>query len=321
MKKFLKLKNVLTLLCISVLVLSCSDDDDGDVARPEENVVELASADANLSSLVAALQAADGDLPSVLQGDGPFTVLAPTNAAFDAYLDGRQLGDIPTDELAQVLLNHVISDEITSRELINAVSGYASSNADGPTAGTKLSLYFNTDSGLTFNGQADVTQGGADIIASNGTIHVVDAVITLPTIVTFATADSQLDTLESVLTTDIINTLGTANGTAPAPFTVFGPTNEAFAQLSEAPTGDALVSVLLHHVIAGNNIVSSDLSDGLESPVTLEGDILIFSEDGNSFSITDGSGNEGIDISFVNIQATNGVIHIIDGVLIPDSGN
>ncbi|MDP5062152.1 MAG: fasciclin domain-containing protein, partial [Maribacter sp.] len=107
-----------------------------------------------------------------------------------------------------------------------------------------------------------------------------------------------------------------------APFTVFAPTNEAFANLAAIPSGEVLTAVLNHHVIAGANIVSGDLSDGLVSPGTLEGDTLTFAidSDGN-VTITDGSGNSGIGIIAVDVQANNGVIHAVDTVMIPDTTN
>lgn len=321
MKKFLKLKSIFILMLFASLALSCLNDDNDAPPRPAENIVELASADENLSSLVAALQAADGDLPTVLQGNGPFTVLAPTNAAFDAFLDGQELSDIPTDVLAQVLLNHVLLGEISSSILVANGAGYASTTADGPVDDSKISIYFNTTSGVTFNGTSKVTQNGADILASNGTIHIVDEVIDLPTILTFATLDDRFNSLEGVLTDEIVSSLGTANGTSPAPFTLFAPVNEAFSLLTEVPTGDELTAILLHHVIGDNNILIKDITDGLESPATLEGDVLTFSEVGDLIRITDGSGNNDINVGVANIQATNGVIHSVDKVLIPDTSN
>ena len=87
-------------------------------------ITDLAIGNENLQNLVAALTAADGDLPTVLRGDGPFTVLAPTDEAFENFLDGAALADIPTDVLTNVLLNHVISGEVTSEDLTGLGSGY-----------------------------------------------------------------------------------------------------------------------------------------------------------------------------------------------------
>lgn len=94
-------------------------------------ITDLAIGNENLENLVAALIAADGDLPTVLRGDGPFTVLAPTDEAFETFLDGAALADVPVDVLTNVLLNHVISGEVTSNDLTGLGSGYTSTLATG----------------------------------------------------------------------------------------------------------------------------------------------------------------------------------------------
>jgi len=108
-----RISKIVPILMLAIVFQACSsDDDNGPDPVPVPNIVELASATPTLSSLVAALQAADGDLVSVLSGSGPFTVLAPTNDAFDTFLaanDFATLGDVPTDVLANILLNHVIA--------------------------------------------------------------------------------------------------------------------------------------------------------------------------------------------------------------------
>ena len=106
----------------------------------------------NLTSLVAALSAADGDLVTVLQGDGPFTVLAPTNDAFAAFLSANgfnTLEDVPTDVLTQILLNHVIMANVVANDLITSGAGYTNTLATGPN-NNAMSLYFNTSDGVTF---------------------------------------------------------------------------------------------------------------------------------------------------------------------------
>lgn len=258
----------LSLVIISLFFASCSNDDDNNTTTP--NIVQTASATAELSTLVAALQAADGDLVNVLNGEGPFTVLAPTNTAFNAFLSANgfaSLDDVPTDVLSQILLNHVISGEVRSTDLS---TGYVNTSATG-VGNANLSLYVNTTNGVSFNGVSNVST--ADVIASNGVVHIVDAVIGLPDVTTFATADSNFSSLVTALTADAsftyVSTLQTANGTSPAPFTVFAPTNAAFQALLDSnanwnsiddiPTA-TLAAVLEHHVIAANNIRSSALS-------------------------------------------------------------
>ena len=315
------LKKISLVLTLLITTLSCSSDDDNTVTTQPQNIVEIALETPNLTSLVAALTAADGDLVTVLQGDGPFTVLAPTNDAFAAFLSANgfnTLEDVPTDVLTQILLNHVIMADVVANDLITSGAGYTNTLATGPN-NNAMSLYFNTSDGVTFNGVSTVTQ--ADIEATNGTIHIVDAVIGIPTVVTFAAADPSFATLVTALTeltpaTDFVSTLE-----GEGPFTVFAPTNEAFSALPAIPEEEALTQVLLYHVVGGN-VTSSDLTNpGETTAETLQGDsitITLPGSEGNIANITDASGATDIGIVAVDVQAGNGVIHVLNKVMIPN---
>lgn len=282
------------------------------------NVVDHAVANPNLTALVGALTAEGNTTFTTLLSDAEtdFTVFAPLNSAFESFTNPSG------NDINSILANHVISGAAAdAASLTNTYFNTAATNADGDN----LSLYVNVDDGVQLNGTSTVA--AADIVATNGIIHAVDAVIDLPTVVTFATADPNFSTLVSALTeltpaTDFAAVLSTENGTAPAPFTVFAPTNDAFSELAAIPEEGLLTAVLNHHVIAGANIVSGDLSDGLVSPATLEGDTLSFAIDGDgNVTITDGSGAMDIGIIAVDVQANNGVIHAINKVMIPDTTN
>nr|WP_321228619.1 fasciclin domain-containing protein [uncultured Psychroserpens sp.] len=285
------------------------------------SIVNHAVANSEFSNLVAALGAADGDLVNVLSGTGPFTVLAPDNAAFATFLDGTPLGDVPTDALSNILLNHVLSGAVTSTDLVGLGNTYTNTSASGP-GDNAISLYSNVDNGVRFNGVSSVAT--ADVIGTNGIIHAVDAVIDIPTVVTFATADPNFSTLVTALTTltpatDFVATLSTANGTSPAPFTVFAPTNDAFDALDAIPAEDVLTQVLLHHVLGDANVTSGDLTDGI-SPTMLNGQAITINLPGtgsNIADVTDGAGNTDIGIIAVDVQAGNGVIHVLNKVMLP----
>ncbi|TDT37968.1 putative surface protein with fasciclin (FAS1) repeats [Maribacter spongiicola] len=281
------------------------------------NIVDHAVANPNLTSLVGALTADGNTTFTTLLSDSEtdFTVFAPLNSAFDSFTN-------PSDnDINNILANHVISGAAANAaSLSNTYFNTAATNVDGDN----LSIYVNVDDGVTLNGTSTVA--AADIVATNGIIHAVDMVIDLPSVVTFAIADPNFSSLVGALTAegqpDFVSVLSTPTGTEPAPFTVFAPTNGAFANLAAVPSGEVLTAVLNHHVIAGANIVSGDLSNGLVSPGTLEGDTLTFAIDGDgNVIITDGSGNAGIGIIAVDVQANNGVIHAIDTVMIPDTTN
>lgn len=294
---------------------------DGVIGLP--SIVDHALANSGFSNLVAALSAADGDLVNVLSGAGPFTVLAPDNNAFTTFLNGTALADVPTDALAQILLNHVLAGGTLSTDLVSAGAGYTNTSATG--AGMNpMSLYFNTSEGVKFNGISSVAQ--ADVIATNGVIHAVDAVIGLPTVVDFALADPTFETLVAALTrddltTDFVSVLSTADGTVPAPFTVFAPTNNAFGdlltELMVSGLGDidepTLNATLTFHVIGGANVQASGLSDNFTIS-TLGGDIT--ANVTPSPTITDANDRVSNIIAF-DVQAANGVIHAIDKVILP----
>ena len=170
MKNFKNLKQIGLMMLAMIVMASCSNDDDNTTPPPApKNIVELALETPELTVLVAALQAADGDLVNVLQGDGPFTVLAPTNNAFIAFLDANgfaSLEDVPTDVLSQILLNHVIMADVKAGDLIAAGAGYASGSSAN-SEGDNISIYYEAPSAdnVRFNNAGKVTTAYID--ASN----------------------------------------------------------------------------------------------------------------------------------------------------------
>jgi len=287
------------------------------------NIVDHAVANTNLTELVGALTANGNTTFTTLLTDDStdFTVFAPLNDAFTAFANPM------SNDINTVLSNHVIVGAAAfSSDLTNSYVQTAATNADGDY----LSMYINTDDGVSLNGTSKVA--AADIVATNGVIHAVDTVIDLPTVVTFAVADPTFSTLATALTdltpaTDFASILsrtthGNGDGINPN-FTVFAPTNDAFAALAAIPEEDVLTKVLLHHVVAGANVRSTDLTDGI-APATLEGDSITINLPGtgdNIADITDGANNTGIGVIVVDVQASNGVIHVVDKVMIPDTTN
>jgi uncharacterized surface protein with fasciclin (FAS1) repeats len=329
--KYIIMKNlfkIIPILFISLSTLqSCNDDsDDALPYAPDEpatnTIVDIASGAENLSTLVAALEKAD--LISTLANQGPFTVLAPSNEAFNTFLDDNgfnSLDDVPVDILTNILLNHVVGGRLASTDL---TTGYATTFAISSASQASMSIFIDISNGVKFNGVSSVST--ADISADNGIVHLVDAVIGLPNVVTFAVADPTFSTLVSALTrddltTDFVGVLSTATGTSPAPFTVFAPTNDAFGSLLselgiagladiDEPTLDA---VLKNHVVAGANVFDTDLTDDM-TVTTLGGDITANVTGGAT--LTDSSGRVS-DIIATNVQADNGVIHAINRVILP----
>jgi uncharacterized surface protein with fasciclin (FAS1) repeats len=177
---------------------------------------------------------------------------------------------------------------------------------------------------VTLNGSSRIVQGNVN--ASNGVIHAVNAVIPIPSLVTFVLADPDLYNLGLALTRDDLSVdfpsiLSTKNGSVPAPFTVFAPNNTAFVNFLNELEVERLSSIdepnliltLKHHVLGEINALSTDLSDNLTLD-TMGGEITANITGGAS--LTDGNARVS-NIVAVDIQADNGVLHIIDRVILP----
>ena len=289
---------------------ACGDDDEepapmnnnmtNNNTGPTQNIVELATA-SGLSTLVSA--ATTAGLADALQGPGPLTVFAPTNAAFTA------LGDaVPTDAelLANVLLHHVVSGEQDSTAVTTM----------GPfTTLANTSLAVEVGTPILVGGST--LSSTLDVAATNGIVHVMDAVIVPPTIPQAVQATADLSSLLAAVqaaSPSVNDTLDSAG-----PLTVFAPTNAAFAASGiDLGTVDQAVldRVLTYHVVAGQN-TSDELTDG-QTITMASGDDLTVNVNGTAVTLTDAAGNM-VNVTTANIRLLNGVVHIIDGVLDPDA--
>lgn len=314
------LKTFAVLFIIGLLTQSCSTSNDQPNVDNPKSIYELASSDSDLSSLRAALDKAG--LSSTLNASGTFTVFAPSNAAFSAFLTANgfaSLNDVPTALLKDVLLNHVLGTKVTSTQL---ATGYVSTLAKSAAAPTRsLSMFINIASGVKINGVATVTT--PDIMATNGVIHKVDKVIPMPTIVTHALANPNFSSLVAALTRpDMPNFVGILSGTASSPFTVVAPTNAAFASLLTeinlpnlaAVPQATLENALKYHVVAGANVASTDLTNNMVV-TTFQGGTWTVTTMGGA-KIKDAN-NRTANIIAVDVQCTNGIIHALDKVLLP----
>jgi uncharacterized surface protein with fasciclin (FAS1) repeats len=325
MKNLNQTFKVMSVLFVALFITSCNDDDTVTPITPQEQTIAtIASNNSEFTSLVAALNRAG--LTSTLNSSGNFTVFAPTNTAFDAFLDANNfinLEAVPIPLLREVLLNHVIADELFANELTTT---YVKTLGKGSASSTNtLSMFVDTSNGVRLNGVANVTQ--ADINASNGVIHKVNAVIGLPTIVTHATANSNFSTLVAALTrsdqTDQ-NFVGILSGTASSPFTVFAPTNAAFgslltefnwADLNAIPEA-VLENTLKYHVVTGSNILASGIPTTATNITTFQGQTFSVNATGGA-KITDQNSRVS-NIIATDVQCDNGVIHVLDKVIVPN---
>ena len=291
-------------------------------AAPESapmDIVDTAVGAGSFGTLVAAVQAAG--LVDTLKGAGPFTVFAPTEEAFAALPAGTLetlLAD-PAGDLTQILLYHVVPGQVMAADV--------SDGLEADTAQGGKVRFTVADGKVMINGANIVA---TDIVASNGVIHVIDQVILPPadeaaaaeeaaptagTIPEVAAAAGNFNTLLAAVTAaGLAETLS-----GEGPFTVFAPTDEAFAALPAGtvealladPAGD-LTQILLYHVVPGK-VMAADVSDGMEAATAQTGMV--------TFSVADGVVKiNDANIIATDIEASNGVIHVIDAVILPPSG-
>jgi transforming growth factor-beta-induced protein len=307
-------------LSFSLLFFSSCEKTETDEAK---NIVELAQETDDLSSLVAALTDSrhTTDFVSILSGSTAYTVFAPTNTAFQALLDSdpswNSISDIPIATLDAVLKFHVIAGSVKSTDLS---ASYANTLSTGPNM-EAVSLQIDVAPAVQFNGNTSPVQ--VDIEASNGVVHTIDKVMLPPNVVNLASNGSAFTSLVAALTDSrhTTNFITVLNGTGP--FTVFAPTNDAFQALLNSNTAwnsisdipiATLDAVLKYHVVSGANVQANELTNGQN--------IAMLSTDSVSVDLSAGaklmtSSNQTVSITATDVQGTNGVVHVVDKVLLP----
>jgi transforming growth factor-beta-induced protein len=276
------------------------------------DIVDTAVADGRFKTLAAALTAAG--LVDTLKGAGPFTVFAPTDEAF-AKLPAGTLDELLKPEnkqkLTDILLYHVVSGKVMAADVGKLTSAKTVLGKD---------VMVKVDMGNVYINESKVVI--TDIETSNGVIHVIDSVLLPPsedamtgkTIVDVAVADGRFKTLAAALgAAGLVETLQGAG-----PFTVFAPTDEAFAKLPAGTLDELLkpenkqklTDILLYHVVSGK-VMAADVVKLTSAPTVLGKDVTIAVKDGKVFL------NNTVQVIITDIEASNGVIHVIDAVLLP----
>lgn len=288
-------------LVLSLLIVGCA-------APAPKTVTEVVVGSENHNTLEAALVAAN--LVETLNGEGPFTVFAPTDAAFAALPAGALdalLAD-PTGDLTKILTFHVVPGKALAADLKD---GQVLTTVNGAELTVSI-----VEGSVMING---VKVSTADIAAGNGVVHVLDGILLPPappapatTVVDVVVNSDNHNTLEAaVLAAGLAETL---SGTGP--FTVFAPTDAAFAALPAGtvetllkdPAGD-LTKILLYHAV-GAKALSSDLTNG-QTIATINGANVTVTINESGVFIN------GAKVSVADIEASNGVVHVIDAVLLP----
>jgi uncharacterized surface protein with fasciclin (FAS1) repeats len=309
-------RSSVSLITGAILILlafsSCKKNDSSIPASG--TITTIVSNTPEFSILKAAVVKAG--LAPTLDGKGPLTVFAPNNDAFAASgLSLATVSSLPAETLNKILLYHTLAEKVLAMDV-----------PAGPNAAVKTvegdSIFLTRNNKGVFVNGTPVTK--ADVQATNGIIHVISHVLMPPAgnIVQVAQSDTVFSYLVAAVlrasqgNTNVADVLK-GNG----PFTVFAPTNSAFRNAGFASIADinnadpnTLASILTYHVISGR-IFTSDLSDG-EQPATLNGGKLTIGLGGNA-TVKGNKNTSGANIINTNIVATNGVVHVIDKVLLP----
>lgn len=307
---------LLTALLINLT--GCTRDSDNDLPTAQ-NINELVTSNAQLTLLEAAV--ARANLGSALSGAGPLTVFAPTDAAFQAagFADANAINQAAPATLTNILLYHVVSGTaVTASAIPTAQTAYPTS-----VSGNASMYVTKTSTGAVSVNGARVTE--ADVQASNGIIHVIDKVLLPPAgnVLQLAVADTSLSLLVAAAQRG-----GPAVTTAlggNTPLTVFAPTNAAFrltpynsvSAINAAPEA-ALTGILTNHVIGNARAYSPTLTNGGTVTTFGGGALTVTVGTSNTVAVTS-RGNAGVAsrVTTPDINATNGVIHKIDRVLLP----
>jgi uncharacterized surface protein with fasciclin (FAS1) repeats len=290
----------LSIASLASTMVACSDDDAVTAPAPL-TITQTAVATPVLSTLVSALTAAE--LATTLNGTGPFTVFAPVNSAFSALpadVLQRLLETGNRAILTKVLTFHVVPGRLTASQLQN---GQTLTTVEG----TQLPV--TVANGVVTVGGARVTT--ADVSASNGVVHLIDGVML-----------GSLDIVDNAIVrgfSSLVGAVTAANLVGPlrgGNLTVFAPTNAAFAAIpGGAPTNVATLTQVLQLHVVGARALAADLTNGQLLPTLFTGR-----------SLTVGLINGGVRLSTPtnfatvvtpNVIAKNGVIHVIDRVLLP----
>lgn len=285
------------------------------------DAMDTATATPELSKFVEAVNAAE--LSKAVKDLGDHTFFAPNDAAFQALLDSdptwNNVSDIPKELLQNILKFHVIKGQTIVSDSLKA--SYNNTLGLGPNK-KSLSLQVATEGGVKLNNEA--TPVTKDILVSNGVVHIIDKVMLPANVVGLAAGNSNFSSLVEALTDSRHSGKFTTllNGTGP--FTVFAPTNEAFKTLldsnpawttiADIPVA-TLDAVLSYHVVNEENIQSSELKNGQELTMVNNVKITVDLSDGAKLE-TVGNATP-VKISDTDIQGTNGVIHVVDSVLLP----
>ncbi len=257
--------------------------------------------EAGFSAVVSAIMGVG--LQAALDGAGPFTLFAPSDAALGAV--DLSMAD---DAIVQnILLAHVVADDVDSSAVLAATSLDTLNNLSAAVDGAMMTV-----------GGAALDADALDIEASNGRVHGLDDVIVPPTAAEFIASDASLSSLDTALTRAAVAAADPDTLGGDTPITLFAPTDAAFtaAGIDTSTVGTAtLTAVLGHHLVTSGQVLAGDLTDG-QTITTANGDLTVNVDGEGNVSLTDGAGGTA-NVLRSDLRTLSGVVHTIDAVLLP----
>ena len=316
MKKFKFLNKLAILLVVALVFFSCDEEDKiYPIKNSIKSISDILNENSNLSTFEEALTMVGANSNFTI--DGNITVYAPTNEAFDALFSKLEVTSLDEiDNLETIILYH-LRQARTAEFSDNLTPGYYDMLATH-ASGNNLSLYVKTeDNGLTLNGSASTVADLFDLGATNGIVHAINEVLIPPTIAEVDKPNSDYSTFVSAIKQVALDATLKGEG----PFTVFVPTNIAFTSfmqaveselgytsLSEIPE-DLLKPLMEYHIIADENSLLADMNS--QEKVTMQGESIFISG-----TTIDDKSEIDANVTLSDIQMVNGMVHIVDRVLL-----
>ncbi len=305
---------------VALLFTACEDaDDNGNVIPGVNSILNQTENNADLSMLNAALIRTG--LNTTFNSSATFTLFAPNNTAFTNYLTANgiaSIDDIPVADLRDILQYHTLTTEVTTDVM---TTDYIKTLGKDDEI-ESLDLFIETGTSILLNGNVTIIEADSD--ADNGVVHIVNAVIELPTVFSLIAANPEFSELTAALQINGLETdLSNTDGTLMDPYTIFAPNDAAFQALVDLDATDEFDSIaditsetditedLLYHVVGNDRLRSGDLSTGLIVNTLRPSTSFTVDVISAGAVITDATMNTA-NVSTTDITAINGVVHSID---------
>jgi uncharacterized surface protein with fasciclin (FAS1) repeats len=319
-------------ISLGIGLSGCDDNEEEDLTPappviaegPTQTLAEIVIMNEHTDSLLLALQ--HTGMVSTFQGSSKLTLFAPTNSAFAALIASDTVGwnritDVPVQVLTQLLMYHVTTGQLMTADMRD--DQYIPTLNDNSPNRNNTVIEMDTEAGVWLNNRARITHSNVE--ATNGVIHMIDSVLMPQNVVQLGLADERFNMLVSAVSlfgdtlTDVLSAK-TAGG-----ITVFAPVDSAFqaflnansyTSLQDIPR-NTLKSILEYHILSGTNARAAELTQD-KMLNTLNGNSLQVDRNNGIQLVTGNSMQGNVDIIAFNIQGTNGVIHAVDQLLLPN---